>query len=143
MPTIFHIGEGRIGYKSKGFVTGKVVTAYIWSPSLIKSSLQTFTELEGGLYYLDFNFNATGKYMAIFYENGISVTFSTFRVIEELELIYGNVSKLLKIETGRWKIENNQLFIYDSDETTILYKFDLKDKFGHPSDKDVFEREPV
>jgi|SRR3972149_1496652 len=143
MPELFQKGIERIVYKSKNFITGKVITAYIWSPSLVKSSLQLLTELEDGLYYLDYNFNETGTFFGIFHENGITEAFNIFRVMDKLELIYDKINNILKIETGRWKIMNNQLIIYDENNTTVLYVFNLKDKFGNPADKDVFERIPI
>jgi len=50
---------------------------------------------------------------------------------------------LKKIETGRWQIANNQLILYDTDGVTVLRKFDLLDKKGVPTEKDVYERVPV
>lgn len=54
-----------------------------------------------------------------------------------------DVTKLVKVEEGRWRIVNNQLIIYDSDGVTPLYTFDLFDKDGNPTQKDVTERVPV
>jgi len=48
-----------------------------------------------------------------------------------------------KVLTNRWKIENNQLVIYDDDGVTPLLRFNLKDKYGNPSEVNVYEREPV
>ena len=50
---------------------------------------------------------------------------------------------LRKAAFGRWKIENNQLTIYDDDGTTPLEVFNLKDSAGDPSMESVFERAPV
>ena len=143
MPELFQVGMERLIYKSKHFATGKTITAYIWSPLLVKSSLQTFNELELGLYYLDYNFSNTGTYFGIFYEEGIAETVSVFRVIDKLDLIHNKVDMIKKIESGRWKILNKQLLIYDDDNTTVLLTFDLKDKFGNPAETNVFERDPV
>ncbi len=41
---------------------------------------------------------------------------------------------------GRWKIFNNQLIIYDSDETTPLLTYDLKDAAGDPTSTNPVER---
>ncbi|RLG47589.1 MAG: hypothetical protein DRN90_04760 [Thermoproteota archaeon] len=57
--------------------------------------------------------------------------------------IYDRLVKACKIQTNRWKIENNQLIIYDDDGVTPLIKFDLKDKLGNPAEVNVFERVPV
>ncbi|MFQ6062619.1 MAG: hypothetical protein ACE5J9_05530 [Methanosarcinales archaeon] len=53
------------------------------------------------------------------------------------------VNLIRKIEEDRWKIDNNELIIYDDDGTTILMKFSLLDKDGQPTMKEVFERVPV
>ena len=56
---------------------------------------------------------------------------------------YERVELIRKIQTNRWKIENNQLVIYDDDGVTPLKVFNLKDKYGNPSEVNVYEREPV
>ena len=48
-----------------------------------------------------------------------------------------------KVLSGRWKIQNNQMIIYDEDGVTPLVTFDLYDIEGKPTtDKPVFERRP-
>jgi len=56
---------------------------------------------------------------------------------------YERVELIRKIQTNRWKIENNQLVIYDDDGVTPLKVFNLKDKYGNPSEVNVYEREPA
>jgi len=80
MPNLYTVGTNRIFYKAEGFGTGKTVTAYLWSPAMVKSDLQTFTEIESGLYYLDYTFAAAGVFLGLFYEDAVAKTFSTFRV---------------------------------------------------------------
>lgn len=82
MAELYTIGTTRIIYKAEGFGIGKTVTAYLWSPTNVKSSLQTFTELELGLYYLDFNFTTAGTWTGIFFEGGVAKTLGVFRVKE-------------------------------------------------------------
>ncbi len=58
------------------------------------------------------------------------------------------IKTIFQVNTGRWKIHTsgpyeNQLVIYDADETTILYQFDLKDSSGSPTSTSPFEREPA
>lgn len=45
-----------------------------------------------------------------------------------------------KIETGRWKIFNNQMVFYDDDEVTPLFTFNLLNAAGDPTSVDVMER---
>jgi hypothetical protein len=80
MAELYSIGTNRVYYKAIDFATGKTVTAYFWSPSLVKSALQALTEIESGLYYLDYNFAGVGSYVGLFYENGTKTTMSVFRV---------------------------------------------------------------
>jgi len=77
----YNTGTNRIVYKSQDFTTGLTVTGYIWSPSLVKSALQTFTEVEGGLYYLDYNFTAFGIWFGKFYEDGVATIHGNFSVV--------------------------------------------------------------
>lgn len=71
MTTFFGTGTRRLIYKARDFDTGLTVTGYIWNPSLAKSSLQTFTEISDGFYYLDWDFSVTGSWFGKFYENGV------------------------------------------------------------------------
>uniref|UniRef100_A0A6M3J7C7 Uncharacterized protein n=1 Tax=viral metagenome TaxID=1070528 RepID=A0A6M3J7C7_9ZZZZ len=48
-----------------------------------------------------------------------------------------------QIEQGRWKIVSNQMIFYDTDGTTAIRTFDLKDKAGNATDISIFERVPV
>jgi hypothetical protein len=57
--------------------------------------------------------------------------------------IAADIATIKQIETGRWKIVNNQFIIYDSDNTSTLYAFDLKDSSGDPTETDPVERYPA
>ena len=92
MAELYTTGVNRIVYRSVGFATGLTVTAYIWSPTLVKSALQTFTEVELGLYYLDYNFASLGTYMGTFYEGGTAKASGVFRVTELARGIAKNVA---------------------------------------------------
>jgi hypothetical protein len=52
---------------------------------------------------------------------------------------------LRKIGTGRWKIDTTLkvMRFYDTDGTTVLYEFALKNSIGIPSTANMFERDPV
>ena len=56
--------------------------------------------------------------------------------------ILTNVELIKNMESGRWKIENNQMIFYDSSGEEIR-RYDLLDEFGNPSSTSVFERVPV
>ena len=149
MAELYSIGVNRIIYKSENFATGKTVTAYFWNPSLAKSALQTFTEIELGLYYLDYNFNVAGTFIGLFYENAVAKTFHPFRVTElatksQTETINTLCVYIKKLENNRLKIDAtaNTLTIYD-DDGTPLRVFNLKDSVGAPANENIYERVPV
>ena len=50
------------------------------------------------------------------------------------------VGKILQIEKGNWKIKGSQMIFYDKDGTTELMKFNLKDRGGLPTERDVYQR---
>lgn len=54
-----------------------------------------------------------------------------------------NMNLIKKIESGGWKIINNQMIFYDENGTTELFTFDLLDSNGNPSTTTVYERKPV
>lgn len=69
-------------------------------------------------------------------------------VANEEEDTFAAVNLLKKYEEGRWKIhatggDVNRLVLYDTDNTTPLLKFDLKDSAGAATVNDPFERVPV
>lgn len=64
-------------------------------------------------------------------------------VQSSISLVQADLEVVKKVETGRWKIEGNQMVFYDTDETTPLLTFNLLDDGGLPSVDRVFERVPV
>jgi len=138
MAELYTIGVNRVFYKAENFAAGKTVTAYFWSPTLVKSALQTLTELEEGLYYIDYNFAVAGVYGGKFYENGVGKAPGVFRVCG----IETDITFLKDIEGGRWVIDKdaNQMIFYKSDNITEVARFDLKNAEGDAAWANVFER---
>jgi len=99
MAELYDIGSNRVVYRAESFTAGKTVTAYFWNPSLAKSALQTFTEIELGLYYLDYNFASVGTYIGLFYENGVAKTTGIFRVIALPTTINEEIVDALNVDT--------------------------------------------
>ena len=60
---------------------------------------------------------------------------------DALQGIQDKVNFIASIEGGRWKIVNNQMIFYDSDNETEIARFNLYDKNGQPSEENVFERQ--
>jgi len=70
----YTIGIHRLWYKSRGFVEGLSVTVDFLSSSLRKFEDLAFVEESGGRYYLDFEFDEYGDWVATVYENGEKVS---------------------------------------------------------------------
>lgn len=77
---MYKTGYEKIVYTSRRFQQGIIVNAFIWDPNLIKSGPHTFIELEGGLYYLNYNFDKYGKYILLIQENDNPVKMATVKV---------------------------------------------------------------
>jgi len=80
MAELYSIGVNRISYCARRFALGKNVSAYMYSPALVKSNLLPFAEMGEGLYYLDYNFAEEGTYHGKFFENGVPSIAGVFRV---------------------------------------------------------------
>ena len=139
MLSLFGTGAHRVIYKGSGFQTGLTVTAYVWSPAVVKSAQQNLTEISDGVYYLDFTFSAAGVWFIVFSEGGTKSTFLTARVETTLAL-QASVQFLVDIEGGRWEISSNQMIFYKSDNVTEVARFDLFDGAGLPAEEDIVER---
>ena len=89
--------------------------------------------------------NSTGSTIVDTYAlvNTDTISSSVWSDSDALQLI-ADVASVKQINTGRWKIDTitNTMTFYDTDGTTSLYIFDLKDSSGFPSTSNVFERTP-
>ena len=74
------LGNHRIIYASKGLVTGLTVRAYIWDTNDVRSGALVVTEIEEGLYCLEYDFDEAGLYMGVFFEDGYASRAQVFRV---------------------------------------------------------------
>lgn len=61
----------------------------------------------------------------------------------KVDTIAADVAVLRQMESGRWRIVDNQMIFYADDGVTPLRTFDLKDADGVPTMTDVFERVPA
>ncbi len=102
---------------------------------------QAMTEVAGGFYYYDFaTYDEDEDY--VIRADGTDTLVGSDRYVYSSNETAG-VGKILQIEKGRWKIIGNQMIFYDTDGTTALYTFDLKDKSGTATETNVFERTGV
>ena len=100
---------------------------------------QAMTEIAGGFYVYDFTtYDEDINY--VIRADGTSTLSGSDRYVYASNETAG-VGKILQIEKGNWKIKASQMIFYDTDGTTELMKFDLKDKGGLATERDVYGRE--
>jgi len=63
--------------------------------------------------------------------------------LEEKDDVVSGVEFLRKIDSGRWRIVDDQLIFYDADGITPLQTFDLFGADGQPTSTAPFERVPA
>ena len=63
-------GCNTVVYRAVGFAEGKNVTAYIFDPDMVKSTLLIFESDGSGLYHIKYHFMVVGKYTMVVMENG-------------------------------------------------------------------------
>ena len=102
---------------------------------------QAMTEVASGFYTYDFTTYDDDQDYCIVADGTSSLTGSERYKFSTNET--AGVGKILQIEKGNWKIHGNQMIFYDTDGTTALYSFNLKDKAGTATEVDVFSREVV
>jgi hypothetical protein len=83
-----------------------------------------------------------GDYEAHYFENSNVIGIETFRLDNTIENIQEIVNRIRNIEEGNWKIIGTQMIYYDITGLE-MFRFNLKDSAGQPSNKDVFIREKV
>lgn len=73
----------------------------------------------------------------------LDASISTRASQSSMDAIGTNVSNILQVQKGRWKIDSNTLTLYDADTVTPLYQFKLMDDSSVATMTDVYERMPV
>jgi hypothetical protein len=63
--------------------------------------------------------------------------------VDLLTQISGSIDFIQKIEGGKWKIINNQMIFYATDNSTEVARFNLFDSTGNPTTSAPFERRRV
>ena len=123
--------------------TSKTVQYQIINDDLSEREAYTATgvvELGNGEYGVKRSFNAefTG-YIRWKETESQRVISDPITIIEDYITKIGTI---FSVETGRWKIENNQMKFYNSADQVIL-TFNLKDAQGNPTMDSPVERMPV
>ena len=77
--------------------------------------------------------------------NVTNVQNTTNTINSRVTTIDNIVDQIKQINTGRWKIDRvtSVLTIYDTNGTTPLFQFDLKDDTGAANPDTVYERVPI
>lgn len=61
-------------------------------------------------------------------------------IYSQLLLLSGSIDFIRQIESGRWRIIDNQMIFYRDDNATPLATFNLYDQYGTPTENEVVER---
>jgi hypothetical protein len=150
------IDEGR-------FTVAKDVANYLWYDFKIKNvTSPTVPLVVSGGYGVD---GDTGASIDMIDTTGGTIIFAPDHVVSSVvtvsggNVITGDISDITptinaikaktddihQVETGRWKIDTatKKMIFYDTDGTTPLKEYDLKDENGNPTSSNPYERVPV
>jgi hypothetical protein len=89
---------------------------------------------------------ATGSALTTEEHDQLMATALQTTLLSAVDTINDNNTRIKTIEqinSGCWKMENNQLIIYKDDNTTELFRFNLYDKDGKPSMTQVTHKSRV
>lgn len=98
-------------------------------------------EFNGGFYYFDAT--PTERLALRLDSEDVTMEDAERYIFMEVGPNDDDLKWMKKIGANRWKIFGNQLIIYDDDDVTPLYTFNLKDSAGNPAMENVYERVPV
>ncbi len=122
--------------------TGLSPTVDVWTVGGSQVvTAQAMTEVAGGFYQYDFTTYDEDEDYCIRADGTATLSGADRYVFSTNET--GGVGKILKIQKNKWEITNNQMIFYDDDGTTALYTFNLLNKAGGKTDRDVYKRDPV
>jgi len=113
----------------------------------------TFSEPISGFYTAPISLATVGEYVitiqngSVFYGR-LTVSVQSFAedidsVNSSIQTMATDIAFIKAIEGGRWKIINNQMVFYTSDNTTEVARFNLTDAAGTPTETNVMERTRV
>ena len=98
---------------------------------------QDLSEIAGGFYFYDFTtYDEDEDY--VIRADGVTLSGADRYVYSTNET--AGIGKILQIEKGNWEIKGNQMIFYDANNTTELYKFNLQNKSGSGTERDVYKR---
>jgi hypothetical protein len=145
-------------------ITGLNYQKFVWVNGISSNTIVNITEdtITGGAYYLQFTPITAGEwYVHLF---NLSASFDAYYFVDNgntnniaaavwgfptsgLSISAGSMGEALsatyQVQTGRWRMFNNQLVLYDADGITTLQAFNLFDTGGNPSLTGVVQRIPI
>jgi len=124
--------------------TGKTVTVAVLDTSgnVVGSGYTagSVVELSDGTYGCAITFDSAFTGYVRF--SNTTDSLEVYNPVTVVEDYTSDITAIKKVELNRWKIASNQLTIYDDDDTTPLYVFDLK-KAGVANGTEPDERIPA
>ena len=123
-------GEPKTGLSPTVSIVNLIGTSVVTDADMSESGL--------GFYYYDFSAYDEDVDYCIRADGGATLSNSDRYVYSTNET--AGVGKILQIEKGNWEIVGNQMVFYDKDGTTELYKYNLQNKIGAPTETDVYKR---
>ena len=90
----------------------------------------------------------TGEYNIFGYDSGNNlICGATMFILNDTEVSQATLLEYMefihKVEGGNWELVNNRWIYYDTDGTTVLRQFDVKDASGNPSMTSIYKREKI
>ena len=103
----------------------------------------TFAELGNGHYRATFTPDAIGQWFlvvthATYFPWGKAGAIEVFE--NDFDTLGTDLELIKQVESGRWKIINNQMIFYGDDNLTELFRMNLYDSAGAPTMENVYER---
>jgi hypothetical protein len=85
-----------------------------------------------------------GEYNIFGYDvTNVLICGATMFIMDDVEVTMDDVGWIKKVEGGNWELVGNKWIYYDTDGTTVLRQFNVKDASGNPSMTSIYKREKI
>lgn len=124
--------------------TGLSPTINVWKDDgTLVVDAQAMVEIAGGFYKYDFSGYDESLDYCIQADGGAGLEANDRYMFNTNEVgqVTEDLTFLKDIEGGKWKIVDNQMIFYKSDNTTEVARFNLLDANGNPTMTSILERE--
>ena len=126
--------------------TGLTPAITVWEEdATVIVNAEAMTEIAGGFYKYDFAVYDEAVNYCISADGGATLQDNDRYVLatNDLRDVEERLTFLKDIEGGRWKIEDNQMIFYKSDNVTEVARFNLFNADGVAAMKNLYERKRV